>query len=452
MSMRSDIIFPALVLAPVFLVLACGPENGGEETPGDISGVSFVKLAPEAMSTPVSVVLEYEIDNDVIVENLTSYPECGICWDTDGTPVIEDNFQAGPKLTRNSGKETQVISNVLLDYGKTYYFRAYFRNSREVYYSEDIVEGRLGEEQSEIKFDWTRLDTPELPSSVSVYFTDSPLDGRPFNAWYAVADVTSSDVELKVNLHDRIKTVDEQAAEDPKCCVLVNAAYFLASGSLGISVVGGSEQGMVTTYRGSLRPEHPEYNSVYPATRGIFGVDADGVPSVYWTGSGGAIYYYDRPLPSLIGSDPYAMMSPKLPSAPVDWKPEYAISAGPVLLYDGKCPFDFTLTGQGEEYYMHNFEMIPYDIFGDDVRPDRTAVGYTEDGRVILFICDGRCEKSDGALLTELAMIMKGLGCTYAVNYDGGGSTRMIVGSENMNDVTAEASRQVWSSIGFYRK
>ncbi|MBO8470379.1 MAG: phosphodiester glycosidase family protein, partial [Bacteroidetes bacterium] len=103
-------------------------------------------------------------------------------------------------------------------------------------------------------------------------------------------------------------------------------------------------------------------------------------------------------------------------------------------------------------YYMHNFEMIPYDIFGDDVRPDRTAVGYTEDGRVILFICDGRCEKSDGALLTELAMIMKGLGCTYAVNYDGGGSTRMIVGSENMNDVTAEASRQVWSSIGFYRK
>ena len=111
-----------------------------------------------------------------------------------------------------------------------------------------------------------------------------------------------------------------------------------------------------------------------------------------------------------------------------------------MLLYDGKCPFDFTLTGQGEEYYMHNFEMIPYDIFGDDVRPDRTAVGYTEDGRVILFICDGRCEKSDGAL------------CTYAVNYDGGGSTRMIVGSENMNDVTAEASRQVWSSIGFYRK
>ena len=104
MYMRSDIIFPALVLAPVFLVLACGPENGGEDTPGDISGVSFVKLAPEAMSTPVSVVLEYEIDNDVIVENLTSYPECGICWDTDGTPVIEDNFQAGPKLTRNSGK------------------------------------------------------------------------------------------------------------------------------------------------------------------------------------------------------------------------------------------------------------------------------------------------------------------------------------------------------------
>ena len=47
----------------------------------------------------------------------------------------------------------------------------------------------------------------------------------------------------------------------------------------------------------------------------------------------------------------------------------------------------------------------------------------TADGKIIIFVCDGRIKTSRGALITELAMIMKGLGCVSAVNFDGGGST-----------------------------
>ena len=95
---------------------------------------------------------------------------------------------------------------------------------------------------------------------------------------------------------------------------------------------------------------------------------------------------------------------------------------------------------------------MPYDIFGVGVSPDRTAVGSTADGRIVLFVCDGRIESSRGATLTELAAIMKGLGCTDAVNFDGGGSTGMVINGKHLNDTTAEASRAVVSTAGFFKK
>ena len=74
-------------------------------------------------------------------------------------------------------------------------------------------------------------------------------------------------------------------------------------------------------------------------------------------------------------------MSAENPAPDIAWTPKYALSAGPVLLKDGKCPFDFTETPKGADYYLSNYEIMPYDIFGVGVSPDRTAVGSTADGR-----------------------------------------------------------------------
>ena len=101
---------------------------------------------------------------------------------------------------------------------------------------------------------------------------------------------------------------------------------------------------------------------------------------------------------------------------------------------------------------------MPYDLYGPGVQPDRTAVGQTADGKIILFVCDGRIQASRGALMDELAMIMKGLGCTYAVNFDGGGSTTMVCEGKRINseisnmDGTKTENRAVKSTMGFFRK
>lgn len=447
-------LFPLLFSAALLFCCSSTSKNDSAVTP-DKSGpgpdpqpeMTYVAIDPEVSSTSVSVVIAYNVAD---LKDLAD-PECGVCWNLSGKPTLRDDYQAGPMLTAKSRRLKQVISNVLLDYGKTYTFRAYVRSGTKVYYS-DEVRGALGEEPQPLTFNWTPVASPALPGSVKVYTTSDPLNGHAFNAWYAVADLSENEVEVKVNIPSALQTIDQQAAANPKCCVLVNGAYFYGTINLGLSVVDSKEYGRVSDYRGSLRPEHPEYDTYYPATRGIFGVDSRGIPAVYWTGGLSVNYYFERPLPSLIGEDRYAPVSVVLPAAAVSWQPKYAVSAGPVLLYNGKCPFDFTPTGRGEEYFLHNYEMIPYDIFNIGISPDRTAAGYTADGKVVLFVCDGRYAKSGGATLTELAMIMKGLGCVGAVNLDGGGSTGMMVGREHVNDTTTGGNRAVMSTIGFYLK
>lgn len=58
-------------------------------------------------------------------------------------------------------------------------------------------------------------------------------------------------------------------------------------------------------------------------------------------------------------------------------------------------------------------------------RHNRTALGRRADGTIILFVVDGRTKQSAGMTLDELAKTLHFLGCTDAINLDGGGSTTL---------------------------
>jgi hypothetical protein len=70
---------------------------------------------------------------------------------------------------------------------------------------------------------------------------------------------------------------------------------------------------------------------------------------------------------------------------------------------------------------------FPYDW--NRTRAPRTAIGVTAAGDVLLVVVDGRADlpHSVGATLAELAQLMLNLGCTDAMNMDGGGSSVMFV-------------------------
>ncbi|MEE1946463.1 phosphodiester glycosidase family protein [Pedobacter sp. KR3-3] len=59
------------------------------------------------------------------------------------------------------------------------------------------------------------------------------------------------------------------------------------------------------------------------------------------------------------------------------------------------------------------------------LRHPRSAIGLKPDGTVLLLTVDGRHENSAGMSLFELTKVMKWLGCTSAINLDGGGSTTL---------------------------
>ena len=82
-------------------------------------------------------------------------------------------------------------------------------------------------------------------------------------------------------------------------------------------------------------------------------------------------------------------------------------------------------------------------------RHPRTAVGFSADSsKLFLVAVDGRRESDSGMTLVELAQLMLDLGVYEGMNFDGGGSTTMVVDGQVVNspsDKTGE--RAVGSAL-----
>lgn len=83
------------------------------------------------------------------------------------------------------------------------------------------------------------------------------------------------------------------------------------------------------------------------------------------------------------------------------------------------------------------------------LRHPRSAIGIKPNGKVILLTIDGRHENSAGASLFELTKIMRWLGCTSAINLDGGGSTALWIDTKEGNGVVNyPADNKKWDHEG----
>ena len=306
-----------------------------------------------------------------------------------------------------------------------------------------------------VTFSWDEVTGTELPSSVRIFKTEGTLNGRPLQAWYAAAK-TDADVKLRVLFPglDNKQTIDAQAESEEKCLVLINGGIFGRLNN-GLAVCDGQQTPWARVEDDNWDVDRQYWgpdSKLHTVSRGLFGVDQDGVPGVFWsyTPSHGTVYVYDQPIPTVAGGPVQPGGTDTFPCERVQWTPYNAITCGPVLLQNGKCPINKNKTAAG--YWETNYELWADDIYGVDVLADRTAVGYLEDGSTVLCIVDGRIDTSNGATTLEMAAIMKGLGCVGALNLDGGGSTGMWVkGKGHLNDLTG-GNRAVLTTIGFFTK
>ncbi len=89
---------------------------------------------------------------------------------------------------------------------------------------------------------------------------------------------------------------------------------------------------------------------------------------------------------------------------------------------------------------MHNNKMPKYlksftPSFYTQQHP-RTAVGVLANGYWVFVVVDGRQKHAQGFTILQLAQFMKKLGCTGALNLDGGGSSTMVIKNKVINSVS----------------
>lgn len=165
-------------------------------------------------------------------------------------------------------------------------------------------------------------------------------------------------------------------------------------------------------------------------------------------------------------------------------KPEYLINGGFFSMSNGATTFTykdenkwisdsqykmgFGVTHQGEmkycmaqdntvkdficgyPYFLHNGEKQKLYYAQDvDGRHPRTAIGYNDDYYFIVIV-DGRTAINKGMTFSELADVFISIGAKYAMNLDGGGSTRCLENGNVLNQPTE--NRAVDNVVCFYKK
>ena len=122
--------------------------------------------------------------------------------------------------------------------------------------------------------------------------------------------------------------------------------------------------------------------------------------------------------------------------------------------WDGSEDWETTLTAQNVLLngpllrYNNQNEVLDTTSFSR-LRHPRTCLGIKPNGRVILLTVDGRNENSAGMSLMELTSLMKWLGCTHAINFDGGGSTTLWVdGMPDHGVVNYPSDNKKWDHAG----
>lgn len=376
-----------------------------------------------------------------------SNPEHGVCFSASGVPTVDDIKAYGPEIKANT-EILQVVPNAYLEDGVEYQMCVYIKDGSEYRYSEPQTV-KLEAQPAAVELKWEKQTYAGLPDDVEVYKTTSKLNDRNFNAWYAVAD--PSKVDFRVLYSETVgakKTVASQAEAAGDCLTLINGAIY-GNYNIGVIITEGK---MTQQWHGEIEGCYWATNSqLYQLTRPIIGVDKDGKAGAYWVGvpQQGTFYYYDRPQPNVVGQAKYGKVTATSPVPAVSWEPYYAISCGPMVLYDGLVCADNSMVD--DTHYYTNFEC--WDESGVySAHPDRSAVGVTADGKIVLFICDGRIDASQGAYIKELGPIMKSIGCVHAMNLDGGGSTGMWLNGAGMINYKDSSWRSVKSTLGFFTK
>ena len=295
---------------------------------------------------------------------------------------------------------------------------------------------------------WQNVDSlyQPLPSSVHIYFTNDQMDTGYFRAYYLVADLKDKHLDFTVDTSkDRRLTPSTFYERNEKPLAVVNCTFFSYETNRSLNVV--IKEGKLVGYNINTVNGRGKDTFTYRHPLGsAIGISKKRKADVAWLFTDSAMKYpiaFERK-PELIKDSSIRISKftfvPELFHWPKrekrrgindKWKMYTAVGGGPVLLQNG-------------EIKITNNEELKFTGKAIDDKHPRTAMGYTNDGKLIILMIEGRNKVAHGATLGQEAQIFKDLGCWEALNLDGGGSSCLLVnGKETIKVSDAAGQRPV---------
>ena len=293
---------------------------------------------------------------------------------------------------------------------------------------------------------WTDVtsDYGTLPDHIKVYKSPSKLQGKSAIAYVAVADMASAkwdvwsinDSEMK-GTTEKFKKPSEVYSQS-NWPIIINAGFFYSSGGKNYSSSLAVKASRVYAYNINYASE--DWVTIYYPTRAAFIQSETGEFDACWTykTSAGAHYMYPQPAENVWGKAPAATPSATYPENGQVFAAKTAIGGGPLLINQGNFVDSYV-----NELFNGNSGI------GPDSNQPRTAIGITEDNKLIAFVCEGRqmTEGVSGLTTADVANVLLDLGCVEAINLDGGGSSCMLVNGKETIKVSDGSQRSVGSTI-----
>jgi Phosphodiester glycosidase len=283
---------------------------------------------------------------------------------------------------------------------------------------------------------WQKVDSlfGPLPSSVHIFKTSDSLDGSSFIAYYVSAKLKDKNIIFTAQTcKGKRYTPTQYYMQEKSPLVIVNCTFFSFETNQNLNMV--MKNGKLVAYNiVSLKGIGNDSALYYYPTRSALGIDKKRRADVAWIFTDSS------------HRKPYAFeFNPVLSKGEIAnphindlddvewkwWKMETAVGGGPALMHDG----EIMITNKEEQLFVgKENEKIP-----------RTAMGYTENGRLIILVIQGRFPGiAEGATLMQEAKILKSLGCYEALNVDGGGSSCMLInGKETIKPSDKEGQRPI---------
>jgi len=303
---------------------------------------------------------------------------------------------------------------------------------------------------------WVNVDSEfqPLPENFHVYKTTDSLDGKPFIAYYAEAKLKDRHLDFTVDTSKgRRLTPIAFYEKNEHPLLVVNSTFFSYQTNKSINVV--IKDGDMVFYNTHTIPmkgkdtfqyRHPlgsaigidkkrnadvawilsdsskedAFASQVPAQKAF--KDSVSTPSFDYLKSNSTYFFTSN---SIIGHEERKLNFKK-------WKMKTAVGGGPVLV-------------QNNEVKITNEEELRFNGKAISDKHPRTCMGYTNDGRLIIMVIQGRFPGlAEGATLPQQAKLLAGLGCREALNLDGGGSSCMLInGKETIKPCDKEGQRPV---------